>query len=159
MIRFGLLLGVVTGLAMIGLQQIGMSSVSLYVNVAVGNGMGAKLACSGRFLSGFTVDQIRDDLASFSPAIDWFFINLDDRAKRATVDLLGFSRTSATYRDGIGCTIDDGSPSFLDGLESPVKPPLNETEVWPAGPRVPHHRAAARGRAALGARASWEALP
>ena len=137
LIWFGLPFGLVIGLAMIGFQAIGMSPISLHANVAVGTGMGAKLACSGRFLSGFTLDQIRGDLASYSPAIDWFSIDLDDQAKRATVDLLGFSRTSATYRDGIGCTIDDGSPSLLDGLEPPVKPPLNETEVWPAGPRVP----------------------
>ena len=91
LIRFGVLFGLVIGLAMIGLQAIGMSPVSLYANVAVGTGMGTKLACSGRFLSGFTVDQIRDDLASYSPAIDWFSIDLDDQAKRATVDLLGFS--------------------------------------------------------------------
>ena len=91
LIRFGVLFGLVIGLAMIGLQAIGMSPVSLYANVAVGTGMGAKLACSGRFLSGFTVDQIRDDLASYSPAIDWFSIDLGDRVKRATVDLLGFS--------------------------------------------------------------------
>ena len=137
LIWFGLPFGLVIGLAMIGFQAIGMSPISLYANLAVGTGMGAKLACSGRFLSGFTLDQIRGDLASYSPAIDWFSIDLDDQAKRATVDLLGFSRTSATYRDGIGCTIDDGSPSLLDGLEPPVRPPLNETEVWPAGPRVP----------------------
>ena len=123
LIRFGVLFGLVIGLAMIGLQAIGMSPVSLYANVAVGTGMGAKLTCSGRFLSGFTVDQIRDDLASYSPAIDWFSIDLDDQAKRATVDLLGFSRTSATYRDGIRCTIDDGSPSFLDVLHPQLNHP------------------------------------
>ena len=83
--------GLVIGLAMIGFQAIGMSPISLYANLAVGTGMGAKLACSGRFLSGFTLDQIRGDLASYSPAIDWFSIDLDDQAKQATVDLLGFS--------------------------------------------------------------------
>ena len=55
---------------MLGVQAVGMSPLSLHANVAVGTGMGAKLACSGRFLSGFTLDQIREDLASYSPAVD-----------------------------------------------------------------------------------------
>ncbi len=139
--RNGLLwVGVATGslvfFAMLSLQSVGMSPISLSANIAVGTGMGAKLACSGRFLSGFDEAQIRDDLASYSPAIDWFSITLDEEASRATVDLMGFSRTSATYRDGIGCTLDQDDTTLLDNLVAPVAANVDETLVWPAGPSV-----------------------
>ena len=41
-----------------------MSPTSLSANIVVGTGISAKLACSGRYLSGFDEAQIRDDLAS-----------------------------------------------------------------------------------------------
>ena len=63
-------LGAVLGLAMLALQMLGMSPTSLSANIAVGTGMGAKMACSGRFISGFDEAQIRDDLVSYSPAYE-----------------------------------------------------------------------------------------
>lgn len=127
---------------MLALQAIGMSPTSLSANIAVGTGMGAKMACSGRFLSGFDEAQIRDELASYSPAIDWFSITLDDPGGRATVDLLGFSRTSATYRQGLGCTLDADTHNqdaigVLDRLNPPVAPKVDAQSFWPLGPRVP----------------------
>jgi hypothetical protein len=68
----------VLGLAMLALQMLGMSPTSLSANIAVGTGMGAKMACSGRFISGFDEAQIRDDLVSYSPAYEWIAITLDD---------------------------------------------------------------------------------
>jgi len=134
-------LGAVVVLAMLALQMLGMSPTSLSANIAVGTGMGAKMACSGRFISGFDEAQIRDDLVSYSPAYEWIAITLDDKGRRATADLLGFSRTSATFRQGLGCTLDAdaNSPEYiglLDRLDPPIAPQVAEQSFWPVGTQV-----------------------
>ena len=135
-LSFGLAMCSVAVAVTIGLKAVGMSPTNFSANIGVGTGMGAKLACSGHFLSGFDEDQIRDDLASFSPAIDLFNITLDEQAGKATVDLLGLFNTSATYRKGIGCTLDQSDTTAIDGLEPPAVPKLDRNSLWPAGPRV-----------------------
>ena len=135
------LIGGLIGLAMLALQALGMSPTSLSANIAVGTGIGAKLACSGRYLSGFDEAQIRDDLASYSPATDWLSITLNDEEGRATADLLGFSQTSATFRQGLGCTLDKPVPGqdsagLLDRLNPPAPPPVDKQSLWPLGARV-----------------------
>ena len=133
---FALALCMLLGLGALALQSVGMSPINLPANIAVGTGMGSKLACSGRFLSGFDEDQIREDLATYSPAIDWFTITLDEDLQRASVDLLGLFGASATYRPGIGCTLDQADMSLLDSLEPPSAPAVDESRLWPVGPRV-----------------------
>ena len=93
-------MGLLIGLAMLALQALGMSPTSLSANIAVGTGISAKLACSGRYLSGFDEAQIRDDLASYSPATDWLSITLDDAEGRATADLLGFREPRPLFDRG-----------------------------------------------------------
>ena len=124
------------GLGALGLHSVGMSPINLPANIAVGTGMGAKLACSSHFLSGFDEDQIREDLATYSPAIDWFTITLDEDAQRASVDLLGLFSASATYRRGIGCTLDQPDMSLLDSLKQRTAATVDESRLWPVGPRV-----------------------
>ena len=126
-----------SGLAIAGLYAVGMSPTSLGANIAVGTGMGAKLACSGRFLSGFDDARIRQDLASYSAAADWFSVDIDDQAQRARVSLMGFAGTSATYRDGIGCTLDLGESDVLTQLMAPDAPMVDDALGWPAGPAEP----------------------
>jgi len=133
---FGLAMCLVVVAVTIGLKAVGMSPTNFSANIGVGTGMGAKLACSGHFLSGFDEDQIRNDLASYSPAIDLFNITLDEQAGKATVDLLGLFNTSATYRKGIGCTLDQSDTTVIDGLLPPAEPKLDKNSLWPEGPRV-----------------------
>ena len=125
------------GLVMGGLYAVGMSPTSLAANIAVGTGMGAKLACSGRFLSGFDDTRILRDLASYSSAIDWFSVDIDEQAQRARVNLMGFAETSATYREGIGCTLDLGDSDVLAQLNAPKAPLVDQTQPWPAGAAEP----------------------
>ena len=135
-LSFGLAICSVVVAITIGLKAVGMSPTNFSANIGVGTGMGAKLACSGHFLSGFDEDQIRNDLASYSPAIDLFNITLDEQAGKATVDLLGLFNTSATYRKGIGCTLDQSDTAVIDGLEPPAEPKLDKNSLWPKGSRV-----------------------
>lgn len=125
------------GVVMAGLYSVGMSPTSLGANVAVGTGMGAKLGCSGRFLSGFDNTRILQDLASYSPAFDWLSLDIDEQTKRAHVSLMGLAKTSATYREGIGCSLDPGDGDELTQLAAPRAPVVNDDRPWPAGAAEP----------------------
>ena len=124
---------VVCVLALIGLSLIGLSPWALKANIDVGIGMGAKLACSGRYVSGFDDQRIYSDLASYTPATDLLTITHDDQARRTDVSLFGFS-ASATYRPNLGCTRDIGDTSRLDKLV--VEPVALSNAEWPAGDTV-----------------------
>ena len=137
LIRSGLALLGLSGLVMAGLYSVGMSPTSLGANIAVGTGMGAKLACSSRFLSGFDDAQIRQDLTSYSAAFDWLSLDIDEQAQRAHMNLMGFAETSATYREGIGCSLDLGESDALTQLKAPKAPTVDNTLPWPAGAAEP----------------------
>lgn len=102
--------------------------------VRVGTGLGAKLACSGRYLSGFSEQQILDDLKTYSPANAYLDLVYDQTNKRATATLFGMAETSATYRPGLGCSLDIGNTRNLDTV---VVPDIESTQqTWPAGSTV-----------------------
>ena len=85
--------------------------------LALATGLGAKLACSGRFVSGFDDQRILDDLASYAEVNRR--LSLDFTADGVQVTLFGLAATSATYRPGLGCTLDTGDAALLDGLSVP----------------------------------------
>ena len=74
--------------------------------VKVGTGLGAKLACSGYFVSGFNKQRILDDLLVYSPANSMLELRYDDENKTVQADLLGLHTSEASYHDGIGCALD-----------------------------------------------------
>ncbi|WP_237060342.1 serine hydrolase domain-containing protein [Microbulbifer sediminum] len=113
-------------------RLLGFSVTQLGDAVRVATGMGAKLACSGRFVSGFDRARIMGDLASYSPATH--LLQLDYGDKRVTATLLGLGRTSATYREGLGCTLDIGDTGPLDRVR--ITPVETSGEEWPQGSSV-----------------------
>ncbi|SEA20269.1 serine hydrolase domain-containing protein [Microbulbifer marinus] len=119
-------------LALLAPSLLGFSITQLGSAVRVATGMGAKLACSARFVSGFDEARIVDDLASYSPANRLLDLHYAD--KRVSAALLGMGRTSASYRDGLGCTLDIGDTSTLDQVQ--VQPVLTNGDEWPLGSSV-----------------------
>ena len=117
----------------VGLGSLGLSPTNLIANIEVGTGMGAKLACSGRYISGFEADRIKSDLISYTSAYQLLDIDLDDTARRASVSLLG-SSASASFRPGIGCSLDIGDTTPLDTLD--VSRPGTDAMAWPRGSLV-----------------------
>lgn len=96
-------------------------------------GMGAKLACSARYVSGFDQDLSRRDLSSYSPILKELSLRFDDREKAVTAGLLGW-KSRAKYRDGLGCAIE------FKGHESvAVKMPELplSSSAWPKGSSAP----------------------
>jgi CubicO group peptidase (beta-lactamase class C family) len=104
--------------------------------VKVGAGIGAKLACSGRYITGQSEEQVVDDLATYSPATRTIDISYDEDKKRTTATMLGFSSTSAQYREGIGCTLEFGDTQPLDNIQVPT---LSRSDAsWPFGDTARH---------------------
>ena len=54
----------ILALPFLGMNLVGLSPFDVKANVQVGTGIGAKLACSGRYLSGFDAQQVGADIAS-----------------------------------------------------------------------------------------------
>lgn len=113
------------------LPMFGMSATDLVANVRVGTGMGAKLACSGRYLSGLDERQVASDLSSYTPATDTLSIRYDDELRSVTASLMGMATTTAKYREGLGCSLDIGDTAPLDALRAPPRPAT--TGEWPLG--------------------------
>lgn len=129
---FVLIAGIVLG----GLSlALGLSPLALWANVTVGTAMGAKLGCSGRYLTGLDADQVQADLASYSAALGAVNVAYDDQAQRATATLFGLAPTSASYRQGMGCTLDIGDTSKLDAIRVPLV--ARSPAPWPEGTGAP----------------------
>lgn len=99
--------------------------------VKVSTGLGAKLACSGKFISGFSEQHIIDDLATYSPANRLLDIHYDATQMITTASLLGLGETSAKYRPGLGCTLEFGDTTHLDKVRAPEV--ARSDANWPAG--------------------------
>lgn len=103
--------------------------------IAVATSMGAKLGCSSRFISHINKVQIINDLASYSPVNRYLNLHYDMDNKTVSASLFGMAHTSATYRTGLGCTLDIGHTTSLDSITAPpvvVSPSI----PWPRGENV-----------------------
>ncbi|QDP01442.1 serine hydrolase domain-containing protein [Thalassotalea sp. PS06] len=109
----------------------GVSPMALGSAADVATGLGSKIACSGRYITGLDEDQVMADLASYSPAYSLVDVEYDDKQKKAYANLLGLSPMSATFRDGIGCTLDIGDTKALDAVN--VTAITASDETWPLG--------------------------
>lgn len=99
---------------------------------AMVTGMGAMVACSAKYVSGIGAEQNLSDLGSYSPLLAELDITYDDSEKRVSAEFLGLDITSASYRNGLGCALDIGDTSTLDGLTVPNFE--NEPNaLWPMG--------------------------
>lgn len=117
----------------------GLPPQSLPSAVAVGNGMGAKLACSGRHLSGFGLDRMVEDAAVYTPLMRSLdYSEPPGPSVRAT--LYGLAPATARYRPGLGCTLEVGDTSALDAVRVPVQSSLGGAS-WPMGEAVGPPRA------------------
>jgi hypothetical protein len=116
-----------------GLRWIGISILAIDDALDVSTGLGAKIACSGKFVGGLSQAQIVSDLAGYSPANN--MLDIEYSENKVITDFLGLSQASATYRKGLGCTIDNEFATF--DLDTLVVPTLNQSSlVWPAGETV-----------------------
>jgi CubicO group peptidase (beta-lactamase class C family) len=126
-----LVLLLLTGVAAMVLPRLGFSTTDLASNMHVGTGIGAKLGCSGRYLSGLDDAQMRSDLASYTAAMHLVDIRYDDTRMSVEAELFGMAPITARYRTGLGCTLEIGDTTALDKLEVPRLTPTQGP--WPLG--------------------------
>jgi len=109
----------------------GISPRQIPSAIALATGLGAKLACSGQYLSGFDHARIADDLASYSALTRLLEIRAGAGNGVEAYMPIG-SAAVARYRPGLGCTLEYANDSPLDAIV--VEPPkIDTTRTWPAG--------------------------
>lgn len=129
-LAIGLLTAFVLGIALLWLLA-GIAPRQLPSAAGLATGLGAKLACSGTYLSGFSEQRNADDLATYSALTRL----LDIRAVAqggVAASLLGSPDAVARYRPGLGCALEYGSASVLDAVAY-AAPASNADAPWPGG--------------------------
>jgi CubicO group peptidase (beta-lactamase class C family) len=129
---WGLLLAPLIGILLMWVIE-GIPPREIPDAIGVATGIGAKLACSGHYLSGFDEAQNADDLASYSPLMRLVLLK-PVTPQGMSASLLGGPGKIARYRPGLGCTLEygEGGESPLDSVL--VRPAaVSSTELWPKG--------------------------
>ena len=87
------LLGLVLLLSVVAVAWLGPAYI--VSAPAVATGMGAKLACSSKYVSGLTEQQAKRDLTSYSPVLAALEVSFDDQSQRVKTSLLGFNASAS----------------------------------------------------------------
>lgn len=119
--------------ASLGLFAIGISPLHLGAVAQVAVGLGAKIACSGKYITGLSEAQIVEDLAGYSPATR--LLKLRYKENQVKAKFLGLASATATYRGPLGCTLahKEGTAD-LDNVQVPAL--AKSTLPWPKGESV-----------------------
>lgn len=125
---------VLVSLHFITRYTLGFSIYRIGDALQVSASLGAKIACSARYVSGMTEQQVVEDLASYSPVTRLLDIQYDASAKSAMATMLNMASYSATFRKGLGCSLDIGDTAPLNSLKIPEIAPGDAP--WPAGNSV-----------------------
>lgn len=126
-----ILLLILGGAALLMEPLLGVAPQHLYSAQEVSAGMGAKLACSGRYLSGLSEAQLNEDVASYSSANRLLDYRYDPLKKSVSASMFGMKAATARYREGLGCTLEIGDTAALDAV---IAPATQASEAaWPAG--------------------------
>ncbi|MBL4580737.1 MAG: serine hydrolase [Gammaproteobacteria bacterium] len=100
----------------------------------VATGIGSKLLCSARYVSGFSQQQSFDDLVQYSGILQRLTVEYDEAQKSVTTSLFGLSEKTASYRNNIGCAIDYSDFSQRASLQV-GRVPMSDAP-WPEGDAV-----------------------
>lgn len=110
----------------------------------IATGYGAKIMCSGIFVSGRTEKDIKSEDLNFSPLnLATFTIDLKDSS--VTCTLAGLASQKAVYRHGLGATlVNDLSEKklraqrFAPGFKEPriTSPGISDAMQWPIGDKI-----------------------
>jgi CubicO group peptidase (beta-lactamase class C family) len=100
----------------------------------VATGIGSKLLCSARYVSGFSQQQSFEDLVQYSGILQELTVEYDDVQKSVTTSLFGLSEKTANYLPNIGCAIDYSGFNQRASLQT-EQVPASEA-AWPAGGTV-----------------------
>ena len=86
----------------------------------VATGIGSKLLCSARYVSGFSERQSFDDLVQYSGILQELTVEYDETQKTVTTSLFGLSEKTAKSLPNIGCAVNYSGFDQRDSL--PAEP-------------------------------------
>ncbi len=130
------LIGIACVLALLmgGLAAIGITPAYIAAAPGVATGIGAKLLCSARYVSGFDEARSFDDLVQYSPILQQLAVEYDAVSPAVSTSLLGISSKTARHIPGLGCAVDYAGYNGREQLQ--LSPIQSSTEAWPAGDEV-----------------------
>lgn len=112
----------------------------LVFGLPTATGIAAKLACSGVFVSGRSLQEVvSNDIERLSPLTRGARYDLDSTRQSVTTSMFGLAKRTALYRPGVGCTLlnDTDRQSLLQqasGIREPAQ--ALRADPWPAGDSV-----------------------
>ncbi len=113
---------------------LGYSPYAVYNIPDVATGIGAKLACSARYVSELDDQQAATDIAVYSPILELLDYSFDDTHKLASASFLGIKTRQASFKEGLGCALVYQSE---DKRETLIWPTLTSKKApWPLGNTV-----------------------
>ncbi len=130
---------VLTAVAGLGLLRLlGFSLTDMGANLDLGASLTAKLTCSGYHLSGMDQARAATEINSYAPISDVSYVVLTADQRHVSATLIKTTTKTATFRPGLGCTINNGDTSGLDNLRPPRRPRVDAALPWPAGTLASH---------------------
>ena len=128
-----ILFGLIASLALlVGVASFaGFPPSYLMAAPGVATGIGSKLLCSARYVSGFSQQQSFDDLVQYSGILQGLTVEYDEAQKSVTTSLFGLSKKTANYIPSIGCAIDFAGFDQRASLQTERTPASDAP--WPAG--------------------------
>ncbi|MEH6551485.1 MAG: serine hydrolase [Pseudomonadales bacterium] len=128
------LLGLLIAILVYSSFVLGMGPRYIFGAPSMSVGMGAKLACSSRYVTGMPAQLAADDLLVYSPLFNILSYDFDDKQQHVTASVLGLRSASAQFYPGFGCVLDIGDTNYLASVTAPVSP--STTGLWPQGDEV-----------------------
>ena len=100
----------------------------------VGSGIGSKLLCSSRYVSGYSREQAYQDLIQYSAILEYLTIDYDDNNRSVSTSLFGIQGKTATALPGLGCAVD--YLGINDRYEIQTQAVSASNDPWPRGSAV-----------------------
>ena len=122
------------GLLSGGLLLLGVTPAYIAAAPGVATGIGTKLLCSARYVSGFSQEQAFDDLVQYSPILSRLSISYDEANQVVSTSLLGMSPKSAAFVNNLGCGVD--YPGYKQRTELRTREITRSDARWPAGDEI-----------------------
>jgi CubicO group peptidase (beta-lactamase class C family) len=114
-------------------KYLGFSVFNLGHAIQVSTSLSAKLACSAKYISKFSDEQIVKDISSYSPVANIVSLTYASNPKRVEASLFGLSPVVAVYNERTGCTLrfEDEKPLHTEGIG--MLSALSSDDEWPLG--------------------------
>ena len=125
----------------VAICTVGVLYVIYYASqtLPIATGAGAKIMCSGIFISGRSEKDIKEEELNFSP-LNLATFSIDYKDSSVTCSIIGMASKKAIFRKGLGSTLVNGlSEKEIRAQKFNVPSPVKsntDTVAWPMGDRI-----------------------